>query len=349
MGGWDGSSHLTSVELYGQATTLPGLPRPRYTHVSFLSNNGDIVTCSGRYEDESPTSSCLTLRPSPEPQAWEAGVVGDLSSSERYGASVVTLAAIGTYVLGGEDGALSTGELLLKGQTSWTGLQLPMKHQYGCATAIGRHQFLVTGGKWTGSSVREFDGRTEGATSTQSWKSVAAWPQLQQPRLEHACATIGSKVILAGGGWSGSPLSSIEVLDLESKSIRYGGDLQAARYFFHLATVGEGAAQRLLAFGGEGRWRSVEDWRPARPTWRTQELGLSSPRSYYSSVVLPPSLRCEGDLPTIPHGAVDCPSTRGVGTTCSVTCTTENYVLETTSNTVVCGWGSAWVTRARCG
>ena len=88
---------------------------------------------------------------------------------------------------------------------------------------------------------------------------------------------------------------------------------------------------------------------PCPGTWRTQELGLSSPRSDYGSVVLPPSLRCEGDLPTIPHGAVDCPDSRGVGTTCSVTCTTDLYVLETTSSTVVCGWGSAWVTRARCG
>ena len=313
MGGWDGiSGAVRPVELYGQATILPGLPRPRYAHVSFLSNTGDLVTCGGLYEDQSPTkthedgsptSSCVTLRPSPEPQAWEAGVVGDLSSSGRWGASVVTLAAIGTYVLGGEDGAESTGDVLLTGSSTWTGLKLPMKHQYGCATAIGRHQFLVSGGKWTGSSVREFDGRTEGATSTQSWRSVATWPQLQQPRLEHACATIGSKVILAGGGWSGSPLSSIEVLDIESKSIRYGGDLQAARYFFHLATVGEGAAQRLLAFGGEGRWRSVEEWRPARPTWRTQELGLSSPRDsmhlshawqFWASACMPLSVQGSG-------------------------------------------------------
>ena len=66
-------------------------------------------------------------------------------------------------------------------------------------------------------------------------------------------------------------------------------------------------------------------------------------------MVLPPSLRCEGDLPTITNGAVECPGSRGVGTTCSVTCTTESYVLGTTSSTVVCGWGSAWVTTATCG
>ena len=121
------------------------------------------------------------------------------------------------------------------------------------------------------------------------------------------------------------------------------------RFFFHLATVGEGAAQRLLAFGGQGGGGSVEEWRPARGTWRTQELALASPRSYYGSVVLPPSLLCEGDLPTISNGAVECPGSRGVGTTCSVTCTTESYVLGTTSSTVVCGWGSAWVTTATCG
>ena len=346
MGGEDGSSFLSSVELYGQATTLPALPHPRYGHVSFLSNTGDLVTCGGRYEDD---SSCVTLRPSPEPQAWEVGVVGDLRSSARYLASVVTLAAIGTYVLGGDADAETTGDVLLTGSSTWTGLQLPMNHQYGCATAIGRHQFLVTGGRWTGTSVREFDARAGGPTSTKGWRSAATWPQLQQGRGYHACATIGSKVIVAGGEWSASPLSSMEILDLESKSIRYGGDLQAGRYYFHLATVGEGAAQRLLAFGGVGGGRSVEEWRPARGTWRTQELGLSSPRDSYGSVVLPPSLRCDEDLPTIPHGAVDCPDSRGVGTTCSVTCTTDLYVLETPSSTVVCGWGSAWVTRATCG
>ena len=93
----------------------------------------------------------------------------------------------------------------------------------------------------------------------------------------------------------------------------------------------------------------MEEWRPARGTWRTQELALASPRYQYGSVVLPPSLRCEGDLPTITNGAVECPGSRGVGTTCSVTCTTESYVLGTTSSTVVCGWGSAWVTTATCG
>ena len=105
---------------------------------------------------------------------------------------------------------------------------------------------------------------------------------------------------------------------------------------------------------------SVEEWGPARGAWGAQDLALATPRSYYSSVVLPPSLHCQDDLPTIHHGAVDCPDSRGVGTTCDVTCTTENYRLDTTSSglettssglesTVVCGWGSTWVTRARCG
>ena len=193
MGGKDGSSVVASVELYGQATSLPALPRPRYGHVSFIANTGELVSCGGRYEDDSPTSSCVTLRPTPEPWAWEAGVVGDLSSSGRYGASVVTLAAVGTYVLGGH-GAWSTGDVLLTGSSTWTGLQLPMDHDSGCATAIGRHQFLLTGGGWTGSSVREFDQRIDGATSSQGWRSAATWPQLQQPRAGHACATIGTRI-----------------------------------------------------------------------------------------------------------------------------------------------------------
>ena len=116
---------MASVELYGQATTLPALPRPRYDHVSFL-HDGALVTCSGRYEDYSRTGSCVTLRPSLEPRAWEAGVVGNLSSDWRAGASVVTLAAVGTYVLGGW-GAPSSSELLLSGSNTWTpGPDLPM-------------------------------------------------------------------------------------------------------------------------------------------------------------------------------------------------------------------------------
>ena len=195
----------------------------------------------------------------------------------------------------------------------------------------------------------------------------------------HACSTIGRKVVIGGGSY-GPALSSVEIFDLDTKRLRPGGDLRTARAFFHLATVGEGAGQRVLAFGGgdncqysgsgficESHYASVEEWGPARGAWRTQDLALATPRSSYSSVVLPPSLHCQGDLPTIGHGAVDCPDSRGVGTTCDVTCTTENYRLDTTSSglettssglsttssglesTVVCGWGSAWITRARCG
>ena len=95
----------------------------------------------------------MTLRPSPEPRAWEAGVVGDLSSDGRSGASVVTLAAVGTYVLGGW-GAPSSSELLVSGSNTWTpGPDLPMDLWYGCATPTSRYSFLVTGGAWSPTSA----------------------------------------------------------------------------------------------------------------------------------------------------------------------------------------------------
>ena len=256
---------MASVELYGQATTLPALPRPRYDHVSFL-HDGALVTCSGLYEGDSPTGSCVTLRPSPEPRAWEAGVVGHLSSSERSGASVVTLAAVGTYVLGGwwdSDGgagalsssAASSSELLVPGSNTWTpGPDLPMLLYYGCATPTSRYSFLVTGGAYSPTSAREYSTLQYGPSSLRGWQSANTWPELQQGRMGHACSTIGRKVVIGGGmvysDGQYSTLSSVEIFDIDTKLVRPGGDLRTARALFHLATVGEGAGQRVLAFGG---------------------------------------------------------------------------------------------------
>ena len=363
------------MELYGQATTLPPMPDPLAPgHLSFLTNDGDLIYCGDRPDSiEFDSTPCLLLRPSLEPQECEAGVVESLQG-HRTGASVVTLAAVGTYVMGSIHP--SSTEVMLTGSYSWTtGPEMPMHFYYGCATPISRHQFLAFGHGSFGTTVREFDARGDGGLSPAGWKPIATWPPLPKQRQGHVCSTIGRKVVIVGGdlteGGLESAFTSTDILDLDSKLVRTGGILQTPRQFFQLVTVGEGAGQRLLAFGGgqncsvgnsvwnllsasmlhcETSLSSVEEWSLARGTWQTQELMMDTPRSFFSSVAIPPSLQCHGDLPTIPHGAVDCPDTRGVGTTCTVTCTTDLYQLErNTSSTVVCGWGSAWVTRARCG
>ena len=81
-------------------------------------------------------------------------------------------------------------------------------------------------------------------------------------------------MIIAGGFSGNNQLKTTEIVDLDAKTVYYGGDLQQARKGFQLARVNTGGYERLLAVGGRGYTRgigkvildTVEEWEPSADT-----------------------------------------------------------------------------------
>ena len=122
------------------------------------------------------------------------------------------------------------------------------------------------------------------------------------------CAKISGKVVIAGGitppaSNSDFPHKSTEVLDLETKTIKYGQDLNTGRRGFHLLTITVEGMDRVWALGGTGGtdeepaypplFDSIEEFDPTYSTWRVLEAKLAEGRAYFGAVLLPQNMICQ--------------------------------------------------------
>ena len=340
-------------ELYGNGTSIiPKLPEERYGHVTFYWR-GNLVVCGGKTSDSSITKSCLLLAPSSH--LWENKTVNN-TIGQRLHSQVLKLSH-GTFLLGSssEDGdtdSILTSEFLSAGSRSWQeGPYLPTAAVGGCAVTLSDHQFLVI----SFIGIREFDTNVDGPSSSNGWLPTTTWPALKEKRTHPACASIGHAVVVVGGSRNEAPSSKTEIIDVLTRTIREGPEMQIPRAWFSLVTVGEGAARRVLALGGStssGKTDSVEEFKPAKGEWKMKSLGMATKRARFAATVLPQGFACVEDLPSAAHGLVECPNQdRKVGTVCNLTCNEEQgYRLEIANkNAVLCGWDSKWSTNAKCG
>merc|ERR550519_1104218 len=275
-GGWDGQQLLTSSELIGGTQCpVPDLPLPREGHITSLTGDGLLLTCSG-YGD----LTCLSL--DPESQSWQEHSVLD---TERYFAASVSLPE-GLYILGsGEEGEVSesTSSFLPTGATDWeAGPPLPGPGAgSGCAVAISDYQFLLIGGLPSTKQVVEYD------TRTGNWTQ---WPELAEHRYYHSCAKLGENIIIAGG-FDGDYLATTSILNISSQEERAGGDINTARIYFGLEYLGG----KLLAFGGENTGTfldTVEEWDEAEEQWVPINTRMETGRTYFASAAVPTSTIC---------------------------------------------------------
>ena len=308
------------------------------------------------------SKSCFVLSPT-IPFTWQSEKLGDLRT-KRYRSSVVTLPSA-TFMLGGghswvDSSSLQSTDVLLAGRKDWvTGPTLPMSFYEGCAVPITQHSFLTV----MLQTVREFDTTIGGPLSNKGWLPGARWPFLNFRRLNFGCSVSGRKLLIAGGFYLGNVFKSVEIVDLSTRRLSTGPSMLRARSNFMLVTVGEGASRKVLAMGGHSKCNqdgdcvntmdSVEELSSSTKTWQIVKSKLKEVRAYYGAVALPSRLSCNADIPSISHGAADCPGIveREVGTVCKVNCLDiQGYALaDPTHNSIVCGWGSTWVTRASCG
>ena len=109
------------------------------------------------------------------------------------------------------------------------------------------------------------------------------------------------KIVIAGGySWSGSyestTLRSTEIVNLETRTIQYAGDLDTARRTFHILTIATDGSENTFALGGHdgsSTLDSVEELDPDTWTWNTTPAKLAGKKSGFGAVALPRSLFCQ--------------------------------------------------------
>ena len=271
-----------SITPGGSTVHVANLPKARYGHVTFLTADTKpiVVTCGGDLRRS--TRSCLTLHGG----RWAEGVVRDLPGARRYG-SAVTLPGHGVYLVGGRDGdSRYTSDFLEVNSTVWrAGPTLPVSMYQPCTAALSA-SFLAIYGK----DIREFD-------PSSGWRSPSTWPSLLTSRTwQPGCTVVGSTVIIAGG--TSTPNPTTEMLNIQTRTIRYGPNMVKPRALFHLLTVQPG--DRAIALGGlryfDGTlYRPNEVEELIEGTWRV--IGrLDLERSSFGGLAVPTSLLCgEGE------------------------------------------------------
>ena len=205
----------------------------------------------------------------------------------------MTLKNIGNYLIGGLWNERRTTEYLAPGSQSWvSGPKPPVSMWEPCSVVISESSFLVIEEK----HILEYQVDIENPTSDDGWQDTSKWPQLQTSRSSWpGCARIAQKVVIAGGG--SSSLSSTEIVDLETKTIQYAGNLNTARRFFHILSITTGGSERTFALGGDDGsnnvFDSVEELDPDTMTWNTTPAKLAEKRYAFGAVALPRNLVCQ--------------------------------------------------------
>ena len=281
-GGWI-RSYLSSTVLYPEGCSVPSMDEARADHVTFLTRDSPprIATCGGYNWGSGYLKDCLVLRDG----QWRGGELDDLPEERQEPASARLTE--GVFLLGGESTPISSVFLRANSRSWESGPGLPVAMQYGpCAAPIGSHSFLIV----YGTDVYEFDTRVAGPTDDAGWRPKEKWPQLQVYRKNRpGCGVLKNMFVVAGG----NGLKSTEIIDLVTKKISFGGEMEKKRAEFHLLSIGD----NLFAVGGsyydEGYHylADVEEFVEETGTWKPAK-SLDGKRAAYGGVAVTKDLVC---------------------------------------------------------
>lgn len=291
-----------STETLGTPCPVPSLPSPRYTHVTMLTPDDQVLTCGGsKFQIDTatiPDLSCLVLDPNAEAPGFPNGAWLPHSTLDvpRYSPFHVVL-PIGIYIMSRSTSMWNmtqelTSSFLETGSTEWVvGPTLPANGPWTCAAATSDDKFLTMG--WSGGRSGGTLDVAEHDTATGSW---ASW---SQPSLRGgfpgSCQRLGDNVIFAGGDESSNTI----ILNITTKKARQGGFMTERRLLPGLSTL-EGS---LLAFGGkqgnrpDGMKDSIEKWDEITEQWSPIEsTKLRAPKYGFGSIHAPMSSVCHATV-----------------------------------------------------
>ena len=123
---------------------------------------------------------------------------------------------------------------------------------------------------------------------------IDLWPSLLTKRHGPGCGATSYNFVVAGGvsEWD-EVLSSVEIFNIQKRSLRQGGHMRLARAYFQIIPVGS-KNPRLLAVGGRNSRSTLstsEWWEEEGDLWQ-EGPSLSTGRSNFAAVMAPPNLVC---------------------------------------------------------
>jgi len=273
------AGQINSAELlHGpKGCRIPDLPKAVWGNFLLLTSNGDNILSCGGYPYY---KNCYNLDIAG--QRWDQH---STLTQERLYTTAVTMPN-GVYIFGGNRSP-TTSDFLPKNNNGvwWAGPTITNGFKDGCGVKISPEELLLIGGEGTEDRIMSFNTRTNLFSTLGS---------LQQGRNRHSC-TLLNNLILVVGGYSGSSLSSTEIIPLANGTPRYGGSLNSAREHFGLATIG-GHYKKVISFGGYDQsspvQSSVEEWDEDTEEWKLAPYSLEEGKRDFASLAVSPQMVC---------------------------------------------------------
>jgi hypothetical protein len=214
------------INLASSASTCtipPNFPATVYAAIGGLGFKGNPFVCGG-YQNDVPSNKCYSL----ENNQW---VPSASMNSVRVRSAAAQLQDGQLLVTGGDDGSayLNSAEMLTEEGWEINILSLPVTIRYHCMLTVNSTTVMAIGGVQNG----QYSGKTFYFTfGEESWTEG---PELKIKRAGQSCGKIRRNkesqemsIIVAGGFYGGSYLSSVEILDEGSNEWQTGPELPFA-------------------------------------------------------------------------------------------------------------------------
>ena len=278
---------LSSIEPFGfedDKCFIPRLPETRYGFAAFKTSQNQLAVCGGWWEGKPISSDCLTL--DTKKSEW---VRGSFEGS-LFGKGVRGVASFedhGTYIFHSW-----TTSFLQNGANSFDlGPESPVAIE--CACKVSESSFVIIG------SVDKIN-VLEYTITNQRWEEDETWPEMKFKRKGPGCAATSQYLLVAGGVTEqGEVLASVEIYNLDFKSLGRATNMTSPRSFFNLVPVGL-VRPRLLAIGGrdENSWISSTEFFEEEDNQWEEGPQLGTGRSDFASIMIEGNLGCTDNVPS---------------------------------------------------
>jgi hypothetical protein len=280
-GGQNGSSYLTTAEVYDPASgtwsATGSMASPRYYHSATLLPNGKVLVSGG----QNGISYLATAEVyDPASGTWSASTP---MASARYRHTATLLNNGKVLVSGGfSNSGYVAAEVFDPATGAWSaaGSMASPRDQH-TATLLPNGKVLVSGGKNSSGDIATAEVYDPAANT---WSTTGS---MSSARRVHMAALLNTgKVLVSGGINSSSRLATAEVYDPATGTWSTTGSMASARREHSATLLPNG---KVLASGGNntsGTLATAEVYDPATGTW-SATTSMASSRDRYMATLLP--------------------------------------------------------------
>jgi hypothetical protein len=289
--GGDNTDTCEVINLASSASTCknpPTFPARVYTAIGGLEFKGKQIICGG-YQNDVLSNKCYSL----ENNEW---VSSASMNSVRVYAAAAQLQDGKLLVTGGYDGSgsdLKSAEILTEEGWESNIPSLPVIMTRHCMVTVNATTVIVIGGRQN----NQYSGKTFFFTFGE--KSWTEGPELKNKRDSHSCGKIRRNKdsqemsIIVAGGFDGSYLSSVEILDEGSNEWQTGPELPFGFYGSQMVEDQNGG---VVLIGGYSPSVDALDTLYQLPhggqdaVWTKMEQKMNTRRWQHTAILIPDNI-----------------------------------------------------------